>query len=86
MVWTYSGFFLEKQQEKTFVYASDEKELKMLADEQGNLDKYFEEQMKDIKELGVYQVLFGYGGMQDPIIYFVKKIAGELNWQPKVNK
>ena len=83
MAWTYSGFFFERQQEKTFVYASDEKELKMLTDEQGNLDEFFAEQKKeDVKEIGVYQVLFGYGGMQDPTIYFVRKIAGELNWQP----
>lgn len=84
-MWTHSGVCLEKIGEKCMVYANDGAELDIFADEHGNLQQFFIEQIKDdLSEDGLYQAWIGYGpsGAQHPKIYKIRKIA-DLNWEMK---
>lgn len=83
-MWTHSGIFIEKREGELHVYTSDEKELKIFAVEYGILNDFFVDQVADvIKDDGLYQCIVGYGAMggnTDPIIYEVRKLIDELNW------
>ncbi len=83
-MWTHSGLFIEKRDGQLIVYTSDEDELKLFAVKNGILNDFFVPEVADvIKEDGLYQCIVGYGAMggnTDPVIYEVRKIADELNW------
>jgi hypothetical protein len=84
-MWTYSGFFIEKREDKLFVYSNDKRELEMFADEQGCLltgcagEESFDYIKDFCKEPGLYQALIGYGSWQEPTVYNIKKVA-EVDW------
>ena len=84
-MWTYSGFFIERREDKLFVYASDKKELEMFADENGCLiggqvgKEYADIIANFCRATGVYQVLIGYGTHQEITVYGIKRIA-ETDW------
>ena len=85
-MWTNSGIFIEKRDSKYIVYASDETELIIFADGYGVLRDFFIEKYSDImKDNGIYQAITGYGrigGMNDPVIYEIKKLSGPIDWHP----
>ena len=70
--------FIEKRGNTFKAYVNDPYELKLFADEQGNL--YDEHKTKNIKEDGLYQAWIGYGTWQAPTIYDIKKLT-KLNWE-----
>jgi hypothetical protein len=83
-MWTYSGFFIEKRDDQLILYSSDKRELDMFADEHGNLlignGDYSNEIAKFCKEPGLYQALIGYGSLQDPTLYEIKRVS-DITWE-----
>jgi len=79
-MWTYSGFFVEKIDERMVVYASDPEELKIFVDGNGELYPDIKALMrKQTKENGLYQCVIGYGSMSSPLVYSCKRIAS-VRW------
>ena len=80
-MWTYDGLLIEKKEGKYKVFSDNEKTFGVFTKEYGELHDYFKEQMdKETKDDGLYQCEVGYGGLQDPTIYCMKKIAEVLDW------
>lgn len=79
MTWTYSGIFVERKEGVLTIYASDKHELDIFTDDVIG-DIAHEEMLQD----GLYQCLVGYGSMQEPTVYTIKKIA-DINWEMKPN-
>jgi len=84
-MWTYSGMFIERTDEGKFrVWTDTDEERKIFADKYGWLDGWFiEEYGEQMKEVGLYQVLSGYGsGCQDPVFYDIRYM-GKVDWNLK---
>jgi len=88
-MWTYDGILIEKKEGKYKFFSDDSLTFEVFRNhngpEMGVLDDYYIEQIKkDTKEDGLYQAEVGYGpitSMQDPGIYWVKRIADVLIWE-----
>lgn len=85
MVWTYSGFLIQKRDDEYLIYANGE-DLPHFADETGmHLDDWFFEEYPELKEEmskdGLYQIYCGWGngGVSEPKIYEVQWLC-EIDW------
>jgi hypothetical protein len=81
-MWTYDGILIEKKGNSYKVFSDDDVTFRVFTLEHGELNDYFKEVFKDVED-GLYQCEVGYGNpgsMQDPVIYWVRKIAEVLDW------
>jgi hypothetical protein len=85
-MWTYSGLFIEKTDDRLSVYISDPEEFPLFVDKSGKLHKDIEKMVNpQMKINGLYQCIIGYCSMSNPIVYSCRRIAS-VNWEHKEDK